>query len=186
MRALLLLSLLISCSALARPKISIDTHYYPVDGYDGASIRKSIEQKGPLGSNSQRFHAHTNWDLSWGYRWIQGRGGCQITSTDVELKVTYLLPRLSAPDKVDPKYKVKWDAYFEALFEHEQQHKDHGVLAAHELERQILALPPQQSCATLDDLMQKTADDVFYQYDNMGKELDRTTNHGANQGVILP
>lgn len=186
MRVLLLLPLLVSHSVLALPKISIDTRYYPVSGHNAASIRSSIAQNGPLGSNNQRFHAHTNWDLSWSYRWVQGRGGCQITSTGVELKVSYLLPRLNEPDKVDPKYKVKWDAYFEALYEHEQQHKDHGVLAASELEQRLLAIPPQQSCTSLEDLMQKTADDVFYKYDKMEKELDRKTDHGAKQGVILP
>jgi predicted secreted Zn-dependent protease len=186
MRPLVFLSLLITHSVFALPRISIDTKYYPVYGHDARSIRRSIEKTGPIGSNSQRFHAHTDWDLSWSYRWIQGRGGCQITSTSVELKVSYLLPQLQQPEKVDPKYKVKWDAYFEALFEHEQQHKDHGVLAARELEQRLMAIPPQQSCATLEELMQKTADEVFYKYDDMGKELDRTTDHGAKRGVILP
>lgn len=183
---MLILSLLFECSiAVARPSINIQTKYYPVFGSDSASIRRSIQQNGPVGKFGKRYHAQTQWDIKWDYRWIQSHATCRLTQVNVGIDIEYLLPELQSLDSLQNPLSDDWDNYFQALFKHEQQHKNYGVHAARELEQKLLTVPPQ-SCSALETKLADTAKEVLDKYDQLEKNFDRETDHGTKQGIILP
>ena len=170
---------------LAEPEITIQTRHFPVIGYDSASIRQSIEKNGPVGQDGTRYHAHTIKDIKWNYRWIESKSLCRLTQLNVSIKIEYLLPRLEDPERLDDTLRDRWDTYYQKLLEHEKQHKDYGVMAARELEQNLLSLK-QMSCSRLENELAREADRVLDKYDRLEKEYDRKTNHGVNQGVVLP
>jgi len=183
---LLLFSLMLSPLATsAEPSININTGYYPVFGMDARSIHQSILQNGPLGNNGKRFHAYTQWKVDWSYRWIESASRCRLTQLTVTIDIDYMLPELQSTEALDEPLKSGWERYFQALFKHEQQHKEYGVEAARELEKSLLALPAQP-CSTFETSLTNTAEKILDIYHQLEKEFDIKTNHGINQGVILP
>ena len=66
-RALLTALLLVNLplDATAKPTISVTTRHYIVQGDTPTEIRHQIQLKGPVGKNGRRFHAYTNWNISW-------------------------------------------------------------------------------------------------------------------------
>lgn len=169
----------------AEPEIIIHTRHFPVFGNDSASIRNSIEKNGPVGKNGTRYHAHTVKDIKWDYRWIESNSMCRLTQLNVAINIEYLLPRLQNPASLDESLSNRWDSYYEKLFAHEEQHKDFAVMAARELEQSLESIP-QMSCFQLENQLNDEADKILDKYDKLEREYDRKTNHGVNQGVILP
>lgn len=182
---LLLIIYLITHPAIAEPEIIIQTRHFPVIGHDSASIRRSIEKNGPVGKNGTRYHAHTVKDIQWDYRWIESNSSCRLTQLNVSITVEYLLPRLQNPESLDETIRSRWDHYYQKLLAHEQQHKDFGVMAARELEQSLESIP-QMSCFRLENQLRDEADRILDKYDALEREYDRKTNHGVNQGVVLP
>lgn len=145
-----------------------------------------MQNHGPLGKNGKRYHAYTRWDLKWNYRWIQqGHSQCSLSNVEVSIDIEYLLAELAAAEKLTPEYKSQWNDYYQALFRHEQQHKNFGVSAARELEQallQVRSLP----CSTLENHLSDIARDILQKYEQLEKDFDIRTNHGANEGIRLP
>ncbi len=173
-------------TAHASPSINIKTSYYAVQGNDASSIQQSIQQNGPLGKNGERYHAVTSWNAQWSYRWLETGPLCRLTDVEVSIDVEYLLPQLASTEDIEKSYKIHWDKYFKALYKHEKQHKDFGVQAAIELEKELLAIKNQQACQKLDNKISATAQKVLDKYNRLEKEFDQATSHGINQGVKLP
>jgi predicted secreted Zn-dependent protease len=180
------LSLIVYTQAVtAAPKIKINTDYYDISGHDSASIRDSIKQNGPVGENGKKYHAYTRWKVDWGYRWIESNSSCRLTGLDVSIDITYLLPQLENKTELSESMQQNWDQYYDALFKHEQQHKDFGIQAAHELEKTLLGIQPQ-NCVSLEHQLTDAAENVLDKYHRMEREFDINTNHGAKQGITLP
>ncbi len=167
----------------AEPRIEIQTRYYPVSGQDPASIYRSLQANGPTGSKGS-YHAHTQWDIRWGYRWIEADDQCRLTRIDVSIDINFLLPQLQGIDTLPEPVRASWDRYYQALLRHEEHHKDYGIKAAHELEHRLLAVEPQ-SCFGLENRLKTLARGVIDKYDAMEQEYDRETDHGVKEGVVL-
>ena len=175
-----------SAMLLAAPSISVHTRYYPVYGADSPAILKSILQNGPVGKDGKRYHAYTQWDIRWGYRWVETRKRCQLASTSVSVEIEYLLPELKTTTFREKDYRKKWDRYFNALLRHEQQHKDLGVQAAREIDAKLAQAEDQPGCAQLKNRLDAIAEQVIEKYADKERAFDRETAHGARQGVALP
>jgi predicted secreted Zn-dependent protease len=169
----------------AEPSININTGYYPVFGLDSQSIHQSILQNGPTGNDGQRFHAYTQWKVNWSYRWTESASRCRLTRLTVAIDIDYMLPELQSAETLSEALKSGWERYFQALFSHEQQHKEFGIEAARTLEKSLLAIP-EQPCSTFEASLADTAEQILDDYHQREIEFDLETNHGINQGVILP
>ncbi len=172
--------------AVAAPAVSIQTSYYSVSGSDTNSLYQSLQQNGPIGESGKRYHAVTRWKANWSYAWREAANWCHLDKVEVSVDIEYLLPKLKEADTKPEKFRADWETYFLALFKHEQQHKDYGVQAAVELEKNLLAVNSQQSCSSLKNKMADTAQKVLDKYDRLEKEFDRVTDHGLKQGIKLP
>ncbi len=185
-RPVLALLWLYSSLALAEPSINIVTRFYALPGTDAAALRQNILRLGPLGKNGKRYHAYTQWNAAWSYRWVQGRGQCSLQQVTVSMGIEYLLPKPEAYDQFDHELQQRWDQYFDALFRHEQHHKDIGVAAAREMDSLLRQVPVQPDCAILQTKLDETAEQVIEKYTAEEVEYDRKTEHGLRQGVRLP
>ncbi len=139
--------------AEAKPSVSTKTYYYDVSGGSAADIRQDLRENGPNG-----YWAYTNWYVSW-------TGSCQIT---VEIDIT--LPRLVDRERLPKSYLVAWDNMIRVLTEHENQHAQHGINAANEIE--------DSDC--------RRAYAIIDHWAEQDRILDRETQNGNLQGVELP
>jgi predicted secreted Zn-dependent protease len=172
-------------TAQAEPRISIDLQHYSIQGGDRSSIRREIASKGPVGKNGKRYHAYTQWNIEWGYRWIESSGKCRIQQSDVEVKIDMLLPRLEAGQR-DEELQIAWENYYDALLHHEQWHRDFGISAAREIEHELNSIDGWLACDRLEEVVNRRANDVLQHYAEEERRFDERTDHGASDGVVLP
>lgn len=138
----------------AEPKIVVKMKYYPIAGSTSRELKNQMKRKGPGG-----YWAYTGWYVRWS-------GGCQVTVT-----ISYEYPKWTNRGQAPAELRAKWDSMFSALERHEQQHGQHGVNAAKEIDSTGCSGNPQA---------------ITNKWANQDKVFDAQTNHGRNQGVVLP
>jgi predicted secreted Zn-dependent protease len=169
-----------------KPSVSTKITYYHISGSTIASLWEQINSYGPPDPKTRkRFSAYTHWRTDWYYYYQQTSNGCYITSATVTTKVEITLPQWKSNGAVEPSVKASWDKFLKALIVHENGHKQHGVLAAREIARNLPNLRPQPNCSGLKSLADKSSQLIVDKYARMDSEYDRATNHGVTQGAIL-
>ena len=81
--------------------------------------------------------------------------------------------------------KSRWTSFLEALRRHEEEHKEHGLKAAREIETVVLAVKPASNCEDLGAAANAAAEAIVAKYQALDEEYDRKTDHGRNQGATL-
>lgn len=137
---------------LSKPSISTNTTYYEVSGQTGAELRRQMGALGPEG-----YWAYTEW-------WVEWSRSCQLSVT-----IDYTMPKLADRNTLPAGLLQKWDIMIAALIAHEEQHGQHGIEAAMEIER--------KGC--------NGAYQIIRFWNNQDILFDRETDHGAHQGVTL-
>ena len=173
-------------AAIAGTETRVSNVYYMVAGETAEDIWTDVLAKTPVYQNGKRYAAHTKWNVSWQFWWLDKGNSCEITRVTTGLEVTYTLPRLKQTSSIPDSVVAKWDKYYVALFEHELGHKDVGSKAAIEIENKIYNMAPRNSCEQLESDANEIGKSVIAKYSRIDKDYDRTTNHGLNTGAVFP
>lgn len=121
----------------------------------GKTAKELTDEMRRKGPNG--FWAYTRWDIRW-------TGSCRVT-----VKVTYTLPKHRKPSVMPSNIRKSWERMRAALVAHEKLHGAHGVSAAQEI--------AAAGC--------KNGNAIIRKYNKADQALDRRTNHGKTQGVVL-
>ena len=181
----LLLLLLLPTAALTEPEIWINYIYYTVAGYSAEQLWKNIMAKTPVKEKGNRHVAYTKWYVKWQFWWLEKENSCEISKVKTRLDITYTLPKLKPASSMPDSLISRWQQYYAALFQHEQGHKDLGVKAANEIEKQISDMGPRSDCKQLELDANAIGRRVIKEYDRIENEYDRSTNHGMNTGAVI-
>jgi predicted secreted Zn-dependent protease len=165
--------------------LTITTNHFMVAGTSPSEIRKSINRARPGGVSSVT-DALTTWKINWRTRVTSVDGQCQLDSLTVDTAISITLPNWRPPTNAPPELIKRWSAYYLALLKHELNHAESGRLAARELRRRVLEVPPQADCGTLQRRIQGVADGVIAEYKQRDADYDRETAHGLKEGARLP
>ncbi|WP_263387347.1 DUF922 domain-containing Zn-dependent protease [Ruegeria marisflavi] len=122
---------------------------------DATTARAMVQQMGQRGPNG--YWAYTDWYVNW-------TGSC-----DLSVKITYTMPKHKNEAKLDPAVRENWKTFLAVLRKHEEKHGAHGIQAAQEIE--------QTKCADGQAVIKK--------WSNQDKVLDKRTDHGKKEGVVL-
>jgi len=184
------LLLLVFCSlpldAIAGTETRVNNVYYMVEGETAEDIWTDVIAKTPVHQNGKRYAAHTKWNVSWQFWWLDNGNSCEISKVTTGLEVVYTLPRLKQTLSIADSVVAHWDKYYAALFDHELGHMDLGSRAAIEIENQILNMASRNSCEQLESDANEIGKSVIAKYSRIEKDYDRTTNHGLNTGAVFP
>ena len=173
-------------AAIAGTETRVSNVYYMVAGETAEDIWTDVLAKTPVYQNGKRYAAHTKWNVSWQFWWLDKGNSCEITRVTTGLEVTYTLPRLKQTSSIPDSVVAQWDKYYVALFDHELGHKDVGSKAAIEIENKIYNMAPRNSCEQLESDANEIGKRVIAKYSRIDKDYDRTTNHGLNTGAVFP
>ena len=179
----LLLGMAYCLTGPAEPLLNINTHYYVIDGDDHNQLRAQLRLLGPRSGNSQALYAYTRWQVDWQYLLQMQHKQCQIKTLKVITTIDMTLPQWQIPDDVSVELTQQWQQFFEALLAHEKRHQAHGITAGRAIEKQLLTIRPQPDCTQLAEYIQTVGSAVIQHYQQLDVEFDRTTRHGATQGV---
>jgi len=130
--------------------------------------------------------ALTTWKINWRTRVSTVNGQCQLDSLTVDTAISITLPNWRPPTNAPPGLTKRWSDYYLALLKHELNHAEPGRLAAGELRRRVLEVPPQADCGLLQRRIQEVADQVIAEYKQRDADYDREMAHGLKERARLP
>ncbi|MCB1385063.1 MAG: DUF922 domain-containing protein [Nitratireductor sp.] len=128
-------------SAAAGVKVKVDTSYYPISGKDGEALNASMLRGG--GSRIKLNHAvaATETELDFGEPKISiSNGKCQVDAVDVYLSIHYIYPKWSGRGRASREMRERWDAFWQELKRHEENHGEIARAGARALEEQLMAM----------------------------------------------
>jgi predicted secreted Zn-dependent protease len=163
---------------------SLEVKTYDVPYRADISLRKAIRSASPIRHGGKTFHGFTRWHVNWQLWWTHtSDGGCALRKTQTRVNGVISLPVLQgAPDDV----RQVFDQYLTALRRHEMGHYQFALDAAQQIDRQILALPPQATCTLLESTVNGIGKRILDKTIREEIEYDRRTRHGQTEGVTLP
>lgn len=188
MRILLIAFFLIvpAVSAHAEPTVVKNVQYYDITGRDIPFLMGEMDTKGPRDRHSGRkVWAHTRWRIDWDAQREETRTSCKYADIKTVVRLDFIVPRWVNNDGVSQQVKKAWDRFYAALQKHEYKHAMHGVGAAQDIERQLLALKTEASCRILDKKAEEIVNKVIQEYSRKDLILDDQTKHGRTEGVVL-
>jgi predicted secreted Zn-dependent protease len=185
---ILLITIAISFTSLTRaePNVLIKYEYYEIAGSTESELRQQMNQNGIRWTNGNTYDALTRWNVNWNYRYDKKEYGCSILSVATTVNVTHKMPKWVNYSDAPSDLQNRWDGYMRALKKHEEGHKNHGAMAAAEIERAVAAMHPSRTCEELGQGANALSHIILEKYVQKEKEYDARTNFGETQGAIFP
>lgn len=177
--------LVLTDTVYAAPKVVEHYRYYDVAGDSPKAIRQSMNQQRRKHVKGG-YDAYVSWFLRWRFSYDDGSMGCKITAASTRVKVNYTLPRWIDIEQSPAATVARWQAYYDALLEHEHGHRDWGLSAANAIEESLKAMPYERDCLVLRAKAQRLASRILADHLRQEKRYDRETRHGATQGAVFP
>jgi predicted secreted Zn-dependent protease len=181
--ALALVLAFTSLAATADVREDFPVRYYAVEVTRGQKVHEAVTAASPIKKSGRTFHGYTEWEIRWTWRHrSQADGRCGITSTDVSLTGSILLPRLAGGTQAQA---AAFERYLVQLREHEDGHQRIARAAADDIERVLKTLLPAPSCRELASEANAKARAKLDEHLEREREYDRETRHGYTQGAVL-
>jgi len=176
--ALAALLVLAAWAAPARAQMfyTEEREYYDIRGSTSAELRAEIARLGP-----GEFAAHVRPRMAARYEFRRDRSRCWLTSSRVEVKVTYLMPRWVGPPGPHEELRRAWRRMWWNLKRHEDGHKNNWLRAGAAIEDALRALPPEPDCEALKRLANATVERLLEHHRRNDADYDRRTQHGRIQ-----
>lgn len=163
---------------------ALEVKTYDVQYRADLSLRKAIRSASPIRHGGKTFHGFTRWHVNGQLWWNNTPDGrCAIHKTFTRVTAVITWPALQgAPDDV----RQTFDRYVTALRRHAMGHYQFALDAAHQIDRQIMALTPQATCTLLESTANGIGRRILDDAVREEVEYERRTRHGQTEGVTLP
>lgn len=158
-----------------------DNHYYQIYAYTKNDIYNQINACGP-NVEGQSYFGVSKSQLNWTYNYTYIGDSCNVKDVTVGVHTDIYYPKLEVLSGGESGLAAKWDSYMPYLILHEEGHRDNAVNAGNQILNAISALPTL-SCATMQDQVNATANNIIANYNIADKNYDAETNHGETQGA---
>ena len=156
---------------------------YPVHIQQGQTLGQALQDGTPILVDGRRFHGYTHWNVHWNFWWHSDASGrCRITRVSTRLRTRIQMPELRTGSVAQ---QNQFARYARALHQHEQGHVQFGRSAAQAIDRGIAALPEAPDCATLERDANALGQRLLKEHTAQERAYDRSTGHGATEGVQL-
>ena len=158
-----------------------DNHYYQIYAYTKNDVYDQINACG-VQVDGQAYFGLSKSYLNWTYNYTYIGDSCSVKDVTVGVHTDIYYPKLEVLSGGESELAAKWDDYMPYLILHEEGHRDNAVNAGNQILNAISALPTL-SCATMQDQVNATANNIMASYAITDKNYDTETNHGETQGA---
>jgi predicted secreted Zn-dependent protease len=172
--------------AVSAPVVDVKKDYYWVSGRTARDIRNDLNMKTPVREDGMKYDARTDWFVKWTFWWNESSSLCTIIKVETRADIHYVLPKLRRSGWIPNSLKQKWESYMKALLHHENEHKDLGVRAAREIEKEIGNMAARRACKQLEIDANRLGHKIMKKFNDLEREYDRKTNHGMNDRAVFP
>ncbi len=130
--------------------ISERSRTYRVSGGTIQAVVKSMKRNGPVSElHGRRALAMADYRFSHNIRVKRTGDRCRVEDASVNMRIFYVLPRLSQPKRLNGRDRARWRRINGMIVAHENQHGRYYRRFARDLQRALRALKPQSNCARL-------------------------------------
>jgi predicted secreted Zn-dependent protease len=120
----------------ARPKVTVSTQTYRVDGADaGAIVRSMMGNAQLLGGHGRVGRTRMTRKISW--QFASTPGSCRVKSHTVQLDFITQLPRHVSEQRLNATLKKHWRGFASKVKWHEEQHRKIWLDCARKAEAQV-------------------------------------------------
>ncbi len=180
LEVLVVLFVLAAAAAPARAQMFYTEvrEYYNIQGQTMAGLRAEIERLGP-----GEFAAYVKPAVNARYRFRYTSSECWLTSSRVDVEVTYLMPRWVGPPGPSDELRRAWRRFWWALKRHEDGHKRNWMQAGNAIQDALRVLPSEATCEALRKVADAAVKRLLERHKRYDEDYDRRTQHGRNQGT---
>ena len=179
-RILLSSTMLLSAALQAQPEVKVDYRYYTVSPQTYEDLKKELDANSPIRMGDRVAHGHTRINLQWRPIMTPSASGCTVSKIDADLGLRYTLPQLELAQP-DEELSARFAESYDILLEHELGHGNLAIEAAREIDRQLVGMSHDGSCAELEQRAIAVAAEIYKNYKQKELEYDRVTDHGRKQ-----
>lgn len=105
---------------------------------------------------------------------------CRVTKPKVTAIVLTTLPRVTTEN---PKVIEKWEPWYQDLYAHQQQHKQHAIDTVKSLKKKLRKLKRQRDCQTLFENAKVVAQQSIDASLQQDVDYDQETQFGFTEGA---
>jgi predicted secreted Zn-dependent protease len=105
-------------------------------------------------------------------------------STQAKQRGLFLLQLLNRTPSTSR--RSAWNRFISAIQQHERQHRQHGIDAAHDIEKSIGSLEGRPTCDAVVEDVNALGHRIVREHAARDVEYDQRTHHGRDEGVHLP
>jgi predicted secreted Zn-dependent protease len=182
---LLHMAFLMPFASYAEPRVNMTYDFYAVSGLTSFELNRQLIKMSPVRHNGKVLHGDTQWKIGYHYECNHEDGYWYVDRVGTTVDIRFTLPKWKDYRRAGREEQKRWDAYYRALLEHEQGHKEIAVKAARAIEDRLLNMQRMGDRADLDDKAREIAERVFRECNELQAQYDVETDHGRHRGVLL-
>lgn len=153
----------------------VGTQHYTVNGANLLAAYASMRANGPGG-----FAGYARWNVAYQYESKANAQGCMISSLNVKVKSSILMPNWIEEKNATPADQAAWRTLYGNLKRHEDGHIQHGREFGLLLKERLLGMGTVP-CAELQIRAQTEYQRLAENLRRRDEEYDRRTEHGLRQ-----
>jgi predicted secreted Zn-dependent protease len=158
----------------AAANLSKTYSYFSIGGTTLDEIQAELSKRGPhVKSTGLRHPGATQMEFNSHVGYAQSADSCKIVSATVSVKAKVILPRWRRTSKADGDVRFIWSTLESDIKRHEESHVVIAKNHARELEKAILAIGRQKTCAAASEKAQAASDKILAKHDREQQRFDR-------------
>jgi predicted secreted Zn-dependent protease len=148
--------------------------YFSIGGATLDEIESELARHGPeVKSSGQRHPGATQMQFSTKIGYAQSRGRCRIAQANVSVRAKVILPKWRRSRKADREVRLIWDTLASDIKRHEESHVGIAKNYARDMEKALLAVSTQASCAAAAEKARAISAKLLARHDRAQNEFDR-------------
>ena len=183
----LLAASLLCLTTLPAPAESLSKtySYFSVGGTTLAELEDQLNRRGPhVKSTGRRHPGATQMQFNTRLGYAEKGGYCRVTEAIVTVKAKVILPRWRQRGNAGQDVRLIWDTLSGDIKRHEEQHVLIAQSHARDLERKLLRLGRQKSCAIATQKAKMTADRLLDKHDKAQARFDQVESANFEKRML--
>lgn len=175
----------VSGQALAETVIRKSTSYFQVRGKTAEQLDRELSYRGPMTkSTGTRHPGATKIKFGGSVTYAQQGGRCRVESAKITLSTQIILPQWKGRKGASKELQLVWDTLSRDIKRHEERHAEIARNYARSMEKAILKLPPQRTCAAMQERVAKASRDEIDRHDRDQMRFDRVEGVNFDSRMI--
>lgn len=148
--------------------------YFSIGGKTASDLDRELQRRGPLlSSTGARHPGATRICFGGDVTYVQSGGRCKVGNARVTVTTKIFLPKWKNRPHASKNLALLWDTLAADIRRHEERHAEIARTHAREMERALLALPPDRTCAALQEKVSRISTEKVESHDRDQARFDR-------------